>query len=100
MTLSNEQIHDTLVLPYLQHALRMHAAGYASAVDIDNGMRFGCGYPKGPMTVAQERGLFTPADEAGEAAAPEFKIEIDKVGVNQQRRVFENRKRHRWLIQR
>lgn len=81
MTLSNEQIHDTLVLPYLQHALRMHSAGYASAVDIDNGMRFGCGYPKGPMTVAQERGLFTPAEATGEDAAPEFKIEIDKVGV-------------------
>ncbi|HZP15992.1 MAG TPA: 3-hydroxyacyl-CoA dehydrogenase NAD-binding domain-containing protein, partial [Nocardioides sp.] len=81
MTLSNEQIHDTLVLPYLQHALRMHSAGYASAVDIDNGMRFGCGYPKGPMTVAQERGLFTPADEDGDAAAPEFKIEINSVGV-------------------
>ncbi|BBH16154.1 hypothetical protein Back2_04410 [Nocardioides baekrokdamisoli] len=81
MTLSNEQIHDTLVLPYLQHALRMHSAGYASAVDIDNGMRFGCGYPKGPMTVAQERGLFTPAEAAGEATAPEFKIEITKVGV-------------------
>ena len=79
--LTNEQIADTLILPYLHHAIRMFEAGYASAVDIDNGMRFGCGYPKGPMTVAQERGLVRLPAESGEAAAPEFKIEIDKVGV-------------------
>jgi 3-hydroxybutyryl-CoA dehydrogenase len=79
--LTNEQIADSLILPYLNHAIRMFDAGYASAVDIDNGMRFGCGYPKGPMTVAQERGLVTVAAESGEAAAPEFKIAISKVGV-------------------
>lgn len=79
--LTNEQIADTLILPYLDHAIRMFDAGYASAVDIDNGMRFGCGYPKGPMTVAQERGLVTVPAESGEAAAPEFKIAITKVGV-------------------
>ncbi|UUZ58369.1 3-hydroxyacyl-CoA dehydrogenase family protein [Nocardioides sp. B-3] len=44
--LTNEQIHDALVLPYLNHAARMFEAGYASAVDIDNAMRFGCGYPR------------------------------------------------------
>lgn len=81
MSLTNEQIHDTLVLPYLRHALRMHESGYASAVDIDNAMRFGCGYPKGPLTVAQERGLFTASDDAAAAAAPEFKQPIAKVGV-------------------
>lgn len=54
--LTNEQIHDTLVLPYLNHAARMFEAGYASAVDIDNAMRFGCGYPKGPLTVVDEIG--------------------------------------------
>jgi 3-hydroxybutyryl-CoA dehydrogenase len=79
--LTNEQIADTLILPYLNHAIRMYEEGYASAVDIDNGMRFGCGYPKGPMTVAQERGLITIDSSEGEAAAPELKIAIDKVGV-------------------
>ena len=54
--LTNEQIHDTLVLPYLNHAARMFEAGYASAVDIDNAMRFGCGYPQGPLTVIDEIG--------------------------------------------
>jgi 3-hydroxybutyryl-CoA dehydrogenase len=54
--LTNEQIHDTLVLPYLNHAARMFEAGYASAVDIDNAMRFGCGYPSGPLTVVDELG--------------------------------------------
>ncbi len=54
--LTNEQIHDTLVLPYLNHAARMFEAGYASAVDIDNAMRFGCGYPKGPLAVIDEIG--------------------------------------------
>jgi hypothetical protein len=28
--LTNEQIHDTLVLPYLNHAARMFEAGYAT----------------------------------------------------------------------
>jgi 3-hydroxybutyryl-CoA dehydrogenase len=79
--LTNEQIADTLILPYLEHAVRMYQEGYASAVDIDNGMRFGCGYPKGPMTVAQERGLVDVPAESGDAAAPEFKIDVQKVGV-------------------
>ncbi len=79
--LTNEQIADALILPYLNHAIRMFESGYASAVDIDNGMIYGCGYPKGPMTVAQERGLFTPAAGSSDAGAPEFKIEINKVGV-------------------
>ncbi|EON24529.1 3-hydroxyacyl-CoA dehydrogenase [Nocardioides sp. CF8] len=64
--LTNEQIHDTLVLPYLNHAARMFEAGYASAVDIDNAMRFGCGYPKGPLTVVDELGA--AAVRAGLAA--------------------------------
>lgn len=63
MTLSNEQIADTLILPYLNHAARMFEAGYASAVDIDNGMRFGCGYPKGPLTVIDELGAGVVRDK-------------------------------------
>ena len=49
MTATNEQIVDALILPYLNHAVRMYESEYASAIDIDNGMRFGCGYPQGPL---------------------------------------------------
>jgi 3-hydroxybutyryl-CoA dehydrogenase len=51
-----EKIFETLVHPYLNHAVRMFESGYATAVDIDNGMRFGCGYPKGPLAVIDEIG--------------------------------------------
>ena len=54
--LTNEQISETLVLPYLNHAVRMLEAGYASRADIDNAMRFGCGYPAGPFAVIDEIG--------------------------------------------
>jgi 3-hydroxybutyryl-CoA dehydrogenase len=50
------QTFETLVFPYLNHAVRMFESGYATAGDIDNAMRFGCGYPKGPLTVLDELG--------------------------------------------
>lgn len=113
---SSEQIFNTLVLPYLNHAVRTYESGYASVADIDAAMRFGCGYPKGPLTVVDEIGaaqvrdllaaryaetgdhLHQPADlleklvadgrtfadeaaAAGEAAAPQFKHDINRVGV-------------------
>ncbi|KAB2808851.1 3-hydroxyacyl-CoA dehydrogenase [Pimelobacter simplex] len=53
---SSEQIFNTLVLPYLNHAVRTYESGYASVADIDAAMRFGCGYPKGPLTVVDEIG--------------------------------------------
>jgi 3-hydroxybutyryl-CoA dehydrogenase len=57
------QIASTLVLPYLNHAVRMYEASYASRADIDAAMRFGCGYPKGPLTVLDELGLDTVRDQ-------------------------------------
>jgi len=54
---SSEQIFNTLVLPYLNHAVRTYESGYASVGDIDAAMRFGCGYPKGPLTVVDEIGV-------------------------------------------
>jgi len=45
-----------LTLPYLNHAAVMYASGYATAADIDTAMRFGCGYPSGPLTVIDELG--------------------------------------------
>ncbi len=115
MTTSNEQIASTLVLPYLNHAVRMYESGYATGADIDNAMRFGCGYPQGPLATIDELGAATVRDAlaaryaesgdslhqpaelleklasegrtfaeestAGDAAAPELRHEITKVGV-------------------
>jgi 3-hydroxybutyryl-CoA dehydrogenase len=44
--ISATQINETLVLPYLNHAVRMFEQSYASRGDIDAAMRFGCGYPR------------------------------------------------------
>ena len=55
--LTNEQITDLLVLPYLNHAVRMFESGYATREDIDAAMRFGCGYPVGPLGAAEKAGL-------------------------------------------
>lgn len=62
-SLSNEQIADTLVLPYLNHAARMYQEGYASRADIDAGMRFGCGYPEGPLAMAERIGVDQVRDQ-------------------------------------
>jgi 3-hydroxybutyryl-CoA dehydrogenase len=56
MTPTNEQIFATLVLPYLNHAVRMYESSYASAADIDAAMRFGCGYAQGPLATIDELG--------------------------------------------
>ena len=50
------QTFETLVFPYLNHAVRMLESGYATAGDIDNAMRFGCGYPQGPLAALDELG--------------------------------------------
>ncbi|KAA1428870.1 3-hydroxyacyl-CoA dehydrogenase NAD-binding domain-containing protein [Nocardioides antri] len=59
---ANEQIFSTLVLPYLNHAVRMYEASYATSSDIDAAMQYGCGYPKGPLTVIDELGAATVRD--------------------------------------
>ena len=53
---------DALVFPYLNHAASMFDEQYASREDLDNGMRFGCGLPKGPLTVIDELGVETVRD--------------------------------------
>lgn len=53
---SSEQIFNTLVLPYLNHAVRTYSSGYASVADIDAAMRFGCGYPQGPLSTVDDLG--------------------------------------------
>jgi 3-hydroxybutyryl-CoA dehydrogenase len=48
---SGAQVARTLLLPYLNHAATMYESGYATAADIDAAMRFGCGYPVGPLAL-------------------------------------------------
>ena len=63
MTVSTQgSIHDVLVLPYLNHAIRMLESGYATATDIDNAMCFGCGYPQGPLATVDEIGAASVRD--------------------------------------
>jgi 3-hydroxybutyryl-CoA dehydrogenase len=47
---------EVLLAPQIDDALRMIGDGYASARDVDTAMRFGCGYPKGPTELLEERG--------------------------------------------
>jgi 3-hydroxybutyryl-CoA dehydrogenase len=79
--LSNEQITAALTQPYLDHALRMFESGYATAPDIDNAMRFGCGYPQGPMTVLAKRGQFAAEAAADGETGAELRHDIRSVGV-------------------
>jgi 3-hydroxybutyryl-CoA dehydrogenase len=58
-----DQIARTLVLPYLNHAVRMYETAYASREDIDAAMRYGCGYPVGPLTMIDELGPAVVRDE-------------------------------------
>jgi 3-hydroxybutyryl-CoA dehydrogenase len=55
-------IADGLLFGYLNHAVTMFEAGYASRDDIDAAMRFGCGYPVGPLALLDEIGIDTAYD--------------------------------------
>ncbi|HKF54370.1 MAG TPA: 3-hydroxyacyl-CoA dehydrogenase family protein, partial [Blastocatellia bacterium] len=44
---------------YMLDAIRALEEGVASIVDIDNGMKLGCGYPMGPFTLTDFVGLDT-----------------------------------------
>lgn len=46
-----------LLVPYLMAAIRMFQDGFASREDIDAAMVRGCGYPMGPLTLADFIGL-------------------------------------------
>ena len=102
------EIARTLLLPYLNHAATMFASEYATRDDIDAAMRFGCGYPIGPLALIDALGadvvasgleklyadtgdpLHKPAPVLGELAGaaasgdadePQLRHEIDTVGV-------------------
>jgi 3-hydroxybutyryl-CoA dehydrogenase len=73
-------IVNTLLFPYLNDAVKMLEAHYATADDIDAAMKVGCGYPMGPfelldvvgldVSLAIERQLFREFRDPGFAPAP------------------------------
>ena len=73
-------IVNALLFPYLNDAVKMLEAHYATADDIDAAMKVGCGYPMGPfelldvvgldVSLAIERELYAEFREPGYAPAP------------------------------
>jgi 3-hydroxybutyryl-CoA dehydrogenase len=73
-------IVNALLFPYLNDSVRMLEAHYATADDIDNAMKVGCGYPMGPfelldvvgldVALAIQRTLYLEFREPGFAPAP------------------------------
>jgi 3-hydroxybutyryl-CoA dehydrogenase len=52
-------IVNRLLVPYLLDAIRCYEHGLGTKEDIDNGMKLGCGYPMGPLTLLDFVGLDT-----------------------------------------
>lgn len=52
-------IANALLFGYLNHAVAMFEGRYATREDIDASMRFGCGYPMGPLALLDLIGLDT-----------------------------------------
>jgi 3-hydroxybutyryl-CoA dehydrogenase len=52
-------IANALLFGYLNHAARMYESRYASREDLDAAMRYGCGYPMGPLALLDLIGLDT-----------------------------------------
>ncbi|MGA3565168.1 3-hydroxyacyl-CoA dehydrogenase family protein [Melissospora conviva] len=73
-------IVNALLFPYLNDAVKMLEANYATADDIDHAMKLGCGYPMGPfelldvvgldVSLAITRELYLELREPGFAPAP------------------------------
>ncbi len=73
-------IVNALLFPYLNDAVKMLEAHYATSDDIDAAMKVGCGYPMGPfelldvvgldVSLAIERTLYLEFRESGMAPAP------------------------------
>ncbi|MBN9619082.1 MAG: 3-hydroxyacyl-CoA dehydrogenase family protein, partial [Actinobacteria bacterium] len=73
-------IVNALLFPYLNDAIKMLEAHYATADDIDSAMKLGCGYPMGPfelldvvgndVSLAIERELYLEFREPGFTPAP------------------------------
>ncbi len=50
---------NMLLVPYMTEAMKMYEQGFASAEDIDNGMKLGANHPMGPLELADFVGLDT-----------------------------------------
>jgi 3-hydroxybutyryl-CoA dehydrogenase len=50
-------IANSLLFSYLNHAVLMYEQRYASREDLDAAMRYGCGYPMGPLALLDLIGL-------------------------------------------
>jgi 3-hydroxybutyryl-CoA dehydrogenase len=71
---------NALLYPYLNDAVKMVEAHYATVDDIDHAMKLGCGYPVGPfelldevgldVALANQRALYRESREPGLAPAP------------------------------
>jgi 3-hydroxybutyryl-CoA dehydrogenase len=71
---------NALLYPYLNDAVKMVEASYATVDDIDHAMKLGCGYPMGPfelldevgldVALANQRELYRELREPGLAPAP------------------------------
>jgi 3-hydroxybutyryl-CoA dehydrogenase len=74
------RVVNALLFPYLNDAVKMLEASYATVDDIDNAMKLGCGYPVGPfelldsigpeVVLAGLRALHRETPEPGLAPAP------------------------------
>jgi len=63
---------NALLIPYILSAIRMMESGFATAIDIDNGMVEGCNHPMGPLALADLIGLDT-VQAVAESMYSEFK---------------------------
>lgn len=52
-------IANALLFGYLNHAAKMYESRYATREDLDAAMRYGCGYPMGPLALLDLIGLDT-----------------------------------------
>jgi 3-hydroxybutyryl-CoA dehydrogenase len=52
-------IANALLFGYLNHAAKMYEQRYATREDLDAAMRYGCGYPMGPLALLDLIGLDT-----------------------------------------
>lgn len=52
-------IANALLFGYLNHAVSMYESKYATREDLDAAMRYGCGYPMGPLALLDLIGLDT-----------------------------------------
>jgi 3-hydroxybutyryl-CoA dehydrogenase len=50
---------NALLIPYILSAIKMYESGFASAEDIDEGMKLGAAHPMGPLALADLIGLDT-----------------------------------------